>query len=87
MIARVKENAMGQLEERNKEVILRLAEAHAGNADPALLTESSPPRYRASRNGLFHLRSNAQGQGFPEPGRRLIPARTDQNRWCTAARL
>jgi len=57
---------------------LRLAEAHAGNGDPALLTDSFAPRYRASRNGLFHLRNNAEGQGFPEPGRRLSKAFPDR---------
>jgi len=69
---------MGQLEERNKEVILHLAKAHAENGDPELLKESFAPRYRASRNGLFHLRRNAQGQSFPEPGRRLSQAFPDR---------
>jgi predicted ester cyclase len=68
---------MGKLEERNKAVIQRLFQAYAGEGDPAAITDSFAPRYRASRNGLFHLRSNAQGQGFPGPGKRLSAAFPD----------
>lgn len=69
---------MGQLEERNKEVVRRLADAHRADSDPAQLAEILAPRYRASRNGLFHLRRNATGQDFPEPGRRLSDAFPDR---------
>ncbi len=69
---------MGQLEERNKDVARRLVEAHGANSDPTQLARIFAPRYRASRNGLFHLRNNAKGQSFPEPGRRLSSAFPDR---------
>lgn len=72
---------MGKLEERNKSVVLDLFDAYAGNGDPARITDSFASRYRVSRNGFFHLKNNASGQGYPEPGNRLstaIPEREDR---------
>jgi predicted ester cyclase len=69
---------MGQLEKRNKEVVLRFAEARGGNSNSAHLAEIFAPRYRVSRHGLFHLSNNAHGQGFSEPDRRSSDAFTDR---------
>lgn len=69
---------MGQLEERNKDVIRRFVETDGGTKPAASADEIFAPRYRASRNGLLHLRENARGQGFPAPGRRLSDAFPDR---------
>jgi predicted ester cyclase len=66
--------------EANKKLVRSFKECQGTKDQDATLREILAPDYKRLRGGLVHLASNAEGQGFPEPGlflRQALPDRSD----------
>jgi predicted ester cyclase len=66
--------------ENNKRIVRSFKECQGTKDQDATMREILSPDYKRLRGGLVNLASNAEGQGFPEPGlflRKAFPDRVD----------